>query len=58
MPKGEARTEILQIRLTRSERINIEALAKDDGKLTSEWVRDRLTRLTGLQGGEAGRRWH
>jgi hypothetical protein len=42
LPKGEARTEILQIRLTKSELTDVENKAKSKGVVLSEWARTAI----------------
>jgi hypothetical protein len=42
LPKGEAKTEILQIRLTKSEFSAIDNRAKKNGAMLSEWVRTMI----------------
>jgi hypothetical protein len=45
LPKGEARTELLQVRLTKGEHKSITEQAKTKGVELSEWVRTAI--LTG-----------
>lgn len=43
LPKGKDRGSVLTLRLTKAERVAIEAAAKAAGQTVSEWARGRLT---------------
>jgi hypothetical protein len=45
-PPDKAKGEILQIRVGPAEKATFKAAAELDGKKLSEWIRDRLRRLS------------
>lgn len=45
-PAGTGKTELLQLRLSAAEKLAFSQAADLDGKKTSEWIRDRLRRLS------------
>jgi uncharacterized protein (DUF1778 family) len=52
---GEAKGELMQIRVSAAEKETFAAAAALDGKDLSEWVRDRLRRLSRQELEHAGR---
>ena len=45
-PAGKSKEEVLQIRLSAAEKQSFQRAAELDGKKVSEWIRDRLRRLS------------
>jgi uncharacterized protein (DUF1778 family) len=54
-PPGKAKTELLQIRVSPAEMQAFSDAAELDGKKRSEWIRDRLRRLSRTELEQAGR---
>lgn len=54
-PPGKAKTELLQIRVSAAELQAFSDAADLDGKKRSEWIRDRLRRLSRQELEQAGR---
>jgi hypothetical protein len=54
-PAGKAKSELVQIRVAPAEKQAFSDAADLDGKKLSEWIRDRLRRLSRQELEEAGR---
>jgi hypothetical protein len=54
-PPGKAKSELLQIRVSLAELRAFSDAAELDGKKRSEWIRDRLRRLSRQELEQAGR---
>jgi uncharacterized protein (DUF1778 family) len=53
--RSKAKAELLQIRLSVSEKTTFSDAAELDGKNVSEWIRDRLRRVSRQELQEAGK---